>query len=109
MVEVDLSGMDLMHVEVVGRLKGVPDIMHAMVENAAAEARMHHGYQNRTGNLTKSTRGIFNNHRSLAHAEVLLLADMFYATYVQRRGLMSIREAARMADRAIRAAFARLV
>jgi hypothetical protein len=63
--------------------------MKATLDAKAAEERAEHAYQNRTGDLEKSTTAtevISAGERDL----VQLQADTPYAVYVNRRGLMRI-------------------
>lgn len=78
----------------------MPREMHRIVAQAAADERRSHGYQNRTGDLERSTRAT-EPVVTDDSVQVDLVAGMEYASYVNTRGLMTIDEAAERAGNEI--------
>jgi hypothetical protein len=67
------------------------------VRMGAGREQSQHAYKNRTGRLEKSTRGILI--RSTAkESRVTLEMGMDYASYVERKGLTSLAEEARITE-----------
>lgn len=78
--------------------------MKTTLDAAADAARANHDYQNRTGDLTASTRA--SDVASSADGdEIIFGASMYYAVFVDRRGLMTVVEQARQAETALRYLF----
>ncbi len=78
----------------------VPREMHRIVAQAARDERRGHDYQNRTGDLERSTvatEPVTNDDT----VQVDLVAGMQYASYVNARGLMGIDELAQQAEQEI--------
>jgi hypothetical protein len=76
------------------------DGMLAILEAASHEVQDEHTYQNRTGNLELSTQAV-RREQSTDGTTVTLEAGMDYASYVNRRGLMTIDERASEAEQAV--------
>lgn len=78
----------------------VPREMHNIVARAAQDERRGHTYQNRTGDLERSTKAT-EPVTSANSVQVDLVAGMDYASYVNTRGYMMIDEVAARADEEI--------
>ena len=78
--------------------------MKTILDDAAAQERATHAYQNRTGDLEASTYASDVITIGDAH-EVQLGARTEYAEYVNARGLMTIGDRAAQAEVDIRAVF----
>lgn len=74
----------------------VPKAMERAVKQAATDERRGHSYQNRTGDLQRSTQAT-EPVTTDNIAQVDLVAGMDYASYVNRRGFMIIDETAQRA------------
>jgi hypothetical protein len=61
------------------------------VERAALTERQTKRYRNQTGNLQRSTQGVVTD-RSLVRTSVDLVMGMYYASYVEEKGLSNIRD-----------------
>ncbi len=97
---VDLSDMDRMHGRMAQGLSEIPDVLISEAKDGAARARADHAYQNRTGDLTKSTKAKWER-RSKYGGTVVIVADTPYANFVRKRGLMSIDKHALATQKAI--------
>jgi len=71
----------------------IPREMHRIASDAATEEQRGHTYQNRTGDLERSTKATAPE-TSSDETRVDLVAEMPYASYVNTRGYMVIDEAA---------------
>lgn len=101
-----MSGLDISEVLATERAairhleREVPREMHRIVADAAQTERREHTYQNRTGNLERSTKAT----EAMAtdnSAQVDLIAGTEYASFVNARGYMVIDEVAERAEQEI--------
>ena len=92
-LNLDLGDLHRMHAQAIKQLRAVPSQMLKVGQYWAAYERMTHAYQNRTGNLQRSTFATIS--KSDAECTLYLRMDMFYASYVDNLGYSNIDEAAR--------------
>jgi hypothetical protein len=95
-----MSGLDISEVLATERAahrhldREVPREMRRVLAQAATDERRSHEYQNRTGDLERSTKAT-DPIVSDDEVHVDLVASMPYASYVNTRGLMQIDDLAK--------------
>ena len=88
-IKVDVSGIDEALKELEKLKKELPKMVLSAVRLGAQYERSNKKYRNRTGRLSRSTKGrLTRNNRTSIEAELNLGAD--YATYVRDMNLMNL-------------------
>lgn len=100
LMSLDISGLLKQIEEAKKLIDAVPKTMTNIAKLGAQYERQHHAYQNRTGNLQRSTKGL-SVRSSRTNTTVQLEAGAPYASYVRARGLMAIDDAAKRTEAAI--------
>ena len=95
-MKVDLTEVIQVQDASLAELKNIDRAMRRYVQKAAAYERANHYYQNRTGNLERSTQGSVTKDGDTF--EVSLVMGMDYASYVVGRGFSQIDVAEKMLE-----------
>jgi hypothetical protein len=102
---VDTSELQALQAQLTAMMQEqVPQILKSVVDLGAAYARNNHEYINRTGDLTKSTKGIWMK-QTRSQLQRNLDVGMQYASYVRNRGLMEVDHAASQIEQELQEQF----
>lgn len=92
-LHLDLTDVHRVTEQALKELREIPRKMLSVGQYWAAYERMTHAYQNRTGNLQRSTIATIS--KTDAETTLYLRMDMFYASYVNNLGYSNIDQAER--------------
>lgn len=96
-VKLDISDVLALEARAVQQLGSLGKRMLSVAKVGAEYEKGHKTYQDRTGNLKKSTKGVAKENRK-DNVEVDLEMGMDYASFVKRRGYSEIDAAAKLTE-----------
>lgn len=106
-IQIDLSDLHKVRENAKKRTESIGKVMLNAVRMGAYDERQNHKYQNRTGNLEKSTKGnMVRDGAKEKRVELRMGED--YASSILQKGLTGIDDEARLIERQLQAFFEHL-